>query len=150
MVNAPRGSGGEGRPTTLWSYAPNRRNRVSVETCGRPTCLVLIVSSPSAMRVPSAKKKRKRVALAVLFCPACEAVWQWRGPLPEGEVTCPSCRHNYDPKKGNVPEKGKFQCSCGQKDDIIASIRTLPQDQRLPIRPYAVQAYLPKAEEAEE
>ncbi|HLE63690.1 MAG TPA: hypothetical protein VI750_11140, partial [Pyrinomonadaceae bacterium] len=51
--------------------------------------------------------------------------------------------HKYDPKKGNVPKKGKFQCSCGQTDDIIASIRTLPHDKRLPVRPYAVQACLP-------
>jgi putative DNA methylase len=99
------------------------------------------------MQVPSATKQKKAVALAVLFCPACEAVWQWRGPLPEGEVTCPSCRYNYDLKKGSVPHKGKFQCSCGQTDDIIASIRTLAQDQRLPIRPYAVQAYLPLAQD---
>jgi putative DNA methylase len=85
---------------------------------------------------------RKSVPLTVLFCPACEAVWQWRGQLSEGEVACPSCRHNYDPKKGNVPQKGKFRCSCGQQDDIIAGIRTLPEDQRLPMRPYAVQAYI--------
>jgi len=39
-----------------------------------------------------------------------------------------------------MPKKGKFRCSCGQQDDIIASIRTLPQDQRLPVRPYALQA----------
>lgn len=146
MVNAPRGSGGEGRPTQLWTYAPepakSSERGVSPQTnleC--PHCRKVV-----RVQVPSAKKQTKPVHLTVLLCPNCEAVWQWRGPLPDGEVECPSCRHAYDPRKGNVPEKGKFQCVCGQKDDIIASIRTLPQDQRLPIRPYAIQAYLPPSE----
>jgi putative DNA methylase len=142
MVNSPRGSGGEGRPTNLWSYTPEppksrRRGAVSQTDVPCPHCQKTV-----RVQVPNATKQKKRVPLAVLFCPSCEAVWQWRGPLPEGEVACPSCQHNYDPKKGNVPQKGKFQCSCGQKDDIIASIRTLPKDQRLPVRPYAVQAYV--------
>jgi putative DNA methylase len=143
MVNSPRGSGGEGRPTTLWSYTPEppklkKRGDLQQTNVPCPHCQQTI-----RMQVPNLPKWKKRVALAVLLCPSCEAVWQWRGPLPEGEVSCPSCRYNYELKKGSVPEKGKFQCSCGQKDTIIASIRTLPQDQRLPIRPYAVQAYLP-------
>jgi putative DNA methylase len=142
MVNSPRGSGGDGRPTTLWSYAseprkPKKRDPWQTDVpC--PHCHETV-----RMQVPNLPKCKKRVALAVIFCPACEAVWQWRGPLPEEEISCPSCRHNYELKKGTVPEKGKFQCSCGQKDNIIASIRTLPQGQRLPIRPYAIQAYLP-------
>ena len=142
MVNAARGSGGEGRPTALWSYAPQppkprgRGNPWQTDVrC--PYCAQTV-----RMQVPSAKRQRKSVALTVLLCPACEGVWQWRGLIPDGEISCPSCRHSYDPKKGNVPEKGKFRCSCGQQDDIIASIRTLPQDQRLPVRPYALQAHL--------
>jgi hypothetical protein len=143
MVNSPRGSSGEGRPTTLWSYAPEppklkKRGDMGQTNVPCPHCQQTV-----RMQVPNLPKWKKRVALAVLFCPSCETVWQWRGPLPEGEVCCPSCRHNYELKKGTVREKGKFQCSCGQKDNIIASIRTLPQDQQLPIRPYAVQAYLP-------
>lgn len=146
MVNAPRGNGGEGRPTQLWTYAPEppkpRGRGAARQTDLRcPHCRQVV-----RVQVPSAKKQSKSVQLTVLLCPACEAVWQWRGPLPDAEVECPSCRHAYDPRKGNVPEKGKFQCSCGQKDDIIASIRTLPQDKRLPIRPYALQAYLPPTE----
>jgi hypothetical protein len=142
MINSPRGSGGEGRPTTLWSYAPEpptskKRGDLRQTDVPCPHCQQTV-----RMQVPNLPKWKKRVALAVLFCPACETVWQWRGPLPDGEVSCPSCRHSYELKKGTVPEKGKFQCPCGQKDNIIASIRTLPQDQRLPIRPYAVQAYL--------
>ena len=78
--------------------------------------------------------------LTVLLCPACEAVWQWRGELPEGEVQCPACCHAYDPRKGNVPDKGKFLCRCGNVDKIIESIRRLPKDRRLPVRPYAIQA----------
>lgn len=142
MVNSPRGSAGEGRPTTLWSYAPEppkprRRKDLSQTDVPCPHCRQSV-----RMQVPSATKQKKSVALTVLLCPTCEAVWQWRGPLPHGEVTCPNCRHSYDARKGNVPQKGKFRCACGQQDDIIASIRTLPQDQRLPVRPYAVQAYL--------
>jgi hypothetical protein len=142
MVNAPRGSGGEGRPTALWSYAPE-----PPKPRGRGTARQTDVRCPHChktvrVQVPSGLKEKKAVQLTVLLCPACEAVWQWRGPLPDGQVACPSCHHAYDPHKGNVPEKGEFQCACGQKDEIIASIRTMPQDQRLPIRPYAIQAYL--------
>ena len=137
MVSAPRGSAGEGRPTQAWSYAPHPgekiRARVACPHCG-------VVDQPSRKQRKPAKK---RVSLAVLFCPRCEAVWQWRGDLPDGELTCPACRHSYDPHKGNVPEKGKFLCRCGNKDKIIESIRRLPKDHRLPVRAYALQAYLP-------
>lgn len=151
MVNSSRGSGGEGRPSTLWTYAPEISKPKSKHadsyvglTC--PHCTKNI-----RVQVPWAKKKeRKKVQLSVLLCPSCEAVWQWRGPLPDGEVTCPSCNHTYDPKKGNVPEKGYFQCRCGNKDKIIESIRLLPQDRRLPVRPYALQAYVPSVEEADD
>ncbi len=142
MVNAPRGSGGEGRPASLWSYAheppkPRKRGNPWSTNVPCPHCRQSV-----RMQVPSARKERKSVSLTVLLCPACEAVWQWRGSLPDGPMDCPACHHSYDPQNGNVTDKGKFQCSCGQKDDIIASVRTLPQDQRLPVRPYAVQAYL--------
>ncbi len=143
MVNSSRGSGGEGRPKTPWTYAPEPPKPKSKHadihvglTC--PQC-----SKGVRVQVPwSAKKVRKKVQLTVLLCPACEAVWQWRGPLPDDEVTCPACSHSYDPKKGNVPEKGYFQCRCGNKDKIIESIRLLPQGKRLPVRPYALQAYV--------
>jgi adenine-specific DNA methylase len=136
MVSAPRGSAGEGRPTQAWSYAPHPgekiRARVACPHCG-------VVDQPGRKQRKPAKK---RVSLTVLFCPRCEAVWQWRGDLPDGDLTCPACRQSYDPHKGNVPEKGKFLCRCGNKDKIIESIRRLPKDQRLPLRPYALQAYL--------
>jgi putative DNA methylase len=149
MVNAPRGSGGEGRPTTRWSFAPEppkpRRRRDLWQTdvfC--PHCQKLI-----RMNVPSTRKPRKSVLLSVLLCPQCETVWQWRGPLPDEKIICPSCQHLYDPRVGTVVEESSessktvFQCGCGQRDQVIASLRTLPQGQRLSMRPYAIQAYIP-------
>lgn len=136
MVSAPRGSAGEGRPIQLWSYAPHPEKGIPAKVlcphCGE-------IGQPKRKQK---KPKRKRVPLTVLLCPKCEAVWQWRGELPEGEVKCPACGYAYDPLVGNIPAKGKFLCSCGNVDKIIESIRRLPQDQRLPVRPYAVQAYL--------
>ena len=55
----------------------------------------------------------------------------------------PLVQHAYDPGKGNVPKKGKFQCACGNRDAIIQSLRLLPEDQRLSVRPYAMLAHLP-------
>jgi len=136
MVKASRGSAGEGRPTQAWGYAPPPARKHGVVDVPCPHC-------GESGKFSAGKARRKKVALTVLLCPACEAVWQWRGELPEGEIQCPACRHLYDPRKGNVPEKGKFLCSCGNKDKIIESIRRLPKDQRLPVRPYAIQAYLP-------
>ena len=148
MVNSSRGSGGEGRLQTPWTYAPEPPKPTS-----KHADIHVALNCPNCKRdvrvqVPWSKKKaRKKVQLSVLLCPSCEAVWQWRGPLPEGEVTCPSCNHNYDPQKGNVPEKGYFECRCGNKDKIIESLRLLPKDQRLPVRPYALQAYIPPVPE---
>jgi putative DNA methylase len=144
MTNAPRGSAGEGRPTAAWLYAaepprPRRKRDLAYAQLDCPCC-----ASAVKLAVPSSRKKdRKKVPLTVLLCPACEAVWQWRGTLPDGLVSCPSCRHSYDPRSGNVPENGKFQCACGNRDSIIQSIRQLPKEKRLPVRPYAIQAYLP-------
>jgi len=148
MVNSSRGSGGEGRPNTAWIYAgeppkPKKKSNESLVTLDCPHC-----KKNFRARVPWDKKKaRKKVQLTVMLCPSCEALWQWRGPRPEGELSCPACNHNYDPSKGNQPEKGYFQCRCGNKDKIIESLRLLPQDRRMPVRPYALQAYLPPAEE---
>ncbi|MDI6755399.1 MAG: DNA methyltransferase [Thermodesulfobacteriota bacterium] len=145
MVNAARGSAGEGRPTQYWSYGPKSNGRQELINVVCPHC-----SRSGQPRLKEKKVKRKRVPLTVLLCPECEAVWQWRGALPEGEVKCPSCQHVYDPRKGNVPAKGKFLCKCGNVDKIIESIRRLPKDQRLPVRPYAIQAYLPTNSDDEE
>jgi uncharacterized Zn finger protein (UPF0148 family) len=138
MVNASRGSAGEGRPTQYWSYAPQSNGKQELINVVCPHC-----TRPGQPRPKGKKAKRKKVPLTALLCPECEAVWQWRGALPDGEVKCPSCQHVYDLRKGNVPAKGKFLCKCGNVDKIIESIRRLPKDQRLPVRPYAIQAYLP-------
>ena len=143
MANAPRGAGGEGRPTAAWSYArepekPRKKGQQTFAELDCPTC-----ANHFRLSVPWDKKReRKKVPLSVLLCPACEEVWQWRGPVPEGKMCCPACKHEYDPRIGNMPEKGIFQCYCGNRDKIIESLRLLPQDKRLPVRPYALQAYL--------
>jgi putative DNA methylase len=145
MISAPRGSAGEGRPTALWTYLPEpekpkRRHEPTPVSLNCPCC-----SERINVVVPwERRKERKKVLLTVLLCPACETVWQWRGPKPVGEITCPTCSHRYDPGKGNVPKekKGMFQCACGNKDQVIESLRLLPPNTRLPIRPYAIQSYL--------
>ena len=145
MVNSPRGSAGEGRSHQVWTYAPEPERP---KGRGRKDPTLAVVHCPRcnddvSLHVPwDQKKERKKVSLTVLLCPACEAVWQWRGILPEDAVSCPACGHDYDPHAGNVPAKGTFECSCGNRDKIIESIRRLPQNRRLPIRPYAIQAYL--------
>ncbi|MBI4455137.1 MAG: DUF1156 domain-containing protein [Acidobacteria bacterium] len=103
MINAPRGSSGEGRPSAAWSYAPIAKKPTKPFFVQCPHCQV-----KDHPRLSETKKLRKKVPLTVLLCPACEAVWQWRGSLPQGEIICPACKHNYDPLRGNVPEKGKF------------------------------------------
>ena len=150
MVNAPRGAAGEGRPTAAWTYAPEpekpkRRRESTTAELDCPCCAKRIT-----LAVPWEKKKeKKKVPLTVLLCPSCETVWQWRGPKPEGDVVCPSCSLRHDPYEGNVPEekKGMFQCICGNKDQVIESLRLLPQGKGLPVRPYAQQAYLPTGDD---
>ncbi|MDQ1240371.1 MAG: putative methylase, partial [Thermodesulfobacteriota bacterium] len=88
--------------------------------------------------------EKKKIALTVLLCPHCWAVWQYRGTLHE-QVTCPVCAGTYDPMKGNIPAKGKFECpSCGTRDNIINAIRKLPDDQLLQTAPYAIEGYCPE------
>ena len=145
MVNSSRGSAGEGRPHQVWTYAPEPEKP---KGRGRREPTPVSVHCPRCkddvrLHVPwDQKKERKKVPLTVLLCPACEAVWQWRGTLPDEAVSCPACGHGYDPHAGNLPAKGTFKCSCGNRDKIIESIRLLPQGRRLPVRPYAIQAHL--------
>jgi len=139
MMNAPRGSSGTGRPVSKWRYAPWNPKQNSIPMVDCPHC-----HKKGIPKLKGQKIERKKVPYTVLLCPACEAVWQWRGNVPDGEMACPACGHTYDPYKGNVPQKGKFLCPyCGNRDKIIESIRRLSQDRRLPIRPYALEAYLP-------
>ena len=95
-------------------------------------------------RVTTKKKKRKQVPLTVLLCPQTEDVFQWRGELaPDALVTSPA-GFTFNPHKAHVADKGRFVCPhCGNNDAIIESVRSLAQDQLLPIHPYALQAYAP-------
>jgi len=134
MVNSPGFSAGEGRSNTRWAYSSN--NKAECPWCGE---IVIPVSK-------SHKAKRKKVPLSVLYCPACEEVWQYRGELADN-VQCPSCSRHYNPIEGNMPEKGKFICrgSCGGNvDAVIAAIRTLSKDHLLPTRPYVIEGYCEK------
>ncbi len=134
MVNAAGYSAGEGRSNVRWAYS-------SEKTVRCPWCGEDVITKPR-----SHKKKRKKVPLSILHCPACEEVWQFRGELPDS-VACPSCKYTYDPNQGNLPDKGKFICrgSCGGNvDALITAIRTLPEDQLLPMRPYALEGYCSK------
>ncbi len=131
MVNAPKFSAGEGRTSARWAYS-------SAESVRCPWCEVIVKPTPSSLKL-----KRKKVPLSVLFCPQCEEVWQYRGPLGDS-VECPTCKHTYNPKEANIPDKGKFICrgTCnGNVDKIITAIRKLPEDQLLPIKPYGIEGY---------
>jgi 16S rRNA G966 N2-methylase RsmD len=95
-------------------------------------------------RLTAKKKKRKKVPLTVLLCPQTEDVFQWRGEIaPDAMVTSPA-GVTFNPHKAHVADKGRFVCPhCGNNDAIIASIRSLPKDQLLPIHAYGLQAYAP-------
>lgn len=140
QINSPTYSAGIGRTTARWAYSPGK-----VVQC--PWCREEVAARPSKK-----KPERKKVPLSVLLCPHCESVWQWRGGVPDS-VSCPVCRKDYNPLVGNVPGKGEYLCSCGNRDDIIRSIRRLPEDQLLPIHPYAIEGYCARCggdEEADE
>lgn len=127
MVSSPAYSAGLGRTTARWAFSSG--NSVSC-----PWCKQEVTAIPS-----KSKLERKKVPLTALLCPFCEAVWQWRGDLPD-DVDCPACHRSHKTRDGNTLEKGKFLCPvCGTKDAVIQSIRQLPEDQLLPVHPYAVQ-----------
>ena len=95
-------------------------------------------------RLTANKKKRKKVPLTVLLCPKTEDVFQWRGDLaPDAMVTSPA-EFTFNPHKAHVVDKGRFVCPhCGNNDAIIESIRSLPEEQLLPMHAYGLQAYSP-------
>ena len=130
LVNNADGAG-VGRSNKRWAFAV--REPVACPWCGESV----------KPRLPAGKAKpvRKKVPLTVLLCPHCQAVWQYRGTAPDS-VECPSCKHQYEPAKGNTPDTGKFVCPhCGKKDAVLSSIRSLPADQPLPVSMYAIQGY---------
>ncbi len=132
VVNNADGAG-VGRGNKRWAFAAE-------EPVGCPWCGQSVKPKLAAGKT---KAVRKKVPLTVLLCPHCQAVWQYRGTVPE-HVACPSCKHEYEPAKGNVPESGKFVCPhCGKKDAMLNSIRQLPEDQLLPMSMYAIQGWCP-------
>lgn len=135
MVNNSRDSAGDKRTNKRWTIYDSKNHSA---TC--PWCSHINKVGP----IVSVKKEKKKVPLTVLLCPHCYSVWQYRGTLPE-QVSCPVCSKDYLPNKGNVTEKGNYTCpSCGAKDKIINSIRSLPEDQLLPVKPYALEGYCPE------
>lgn len=60
------------------------------------------------------------------------------------------CRKDYRPLVANMPAKGEFQCSCGHRDDVIRSIRRLPEGHALPTHPYAIEGYCSRCATAED
>lgn len=157
MLHATGYSAGVGRTNTRWTYAHldgglyvcqgPRHNGQSAVKWGTlekgyvccPHCLETVRPQLTSM-----KKRRKKVPLTVLLCPKTEDVFQYRGELVDvTKVTSPT-GHTFDPHKGNVTEKGRFICPyCGNNDAIIASIRSLPSDERLPAHAYGLHAYAP-------
>ena len=131
-VNNPRDSAGEGRSNKRWALRDNITGKFICPWCSK---------DGEVKGIKSAKKPKKKVPLTILLCPHCEAVWQYRGSLPD-ELICPVCAKKYNPEKGNIPSKGDFICqACGTKDKTITSVRKLPQEQLLPTKPYAIQGY---------
>lgn len=131
MINAGKFSAGEGRTSARWAYS-------QIDNVVCPWCNNDVKPFPS-----KAKQSRKKVNLTVLNCSNCEEVWQLRGPLSE-TVECPTCKHSYNPKEGNIPNKGKFIChgTCqGNVDNIINAIRKHPANELLPVKPYAIEGY---------
>jgi len=56
-------------------------------------------------------------------------------------VTSPA-GNKFDPHLGNAREKGRFVCPhCGNNEAVIESVRSLPDDQLLPMHAYGLQAY---------
>jgi len=135
MVASGLDGAGETRANRRWAYAPAPDSRAREARVPCPWC-----NHTVAPILSQKKTERKKVKLSVLHCPHCAEVWQYRGTPPE-TVTCPACRKEYAWEKGNVPDKGKFVCACGNRDKIIQSIRKLPADQLLPMRMYALEGY---------
>jgi len=137
MINSTQHSAGKGRGNVRWVYG-QEKSKVECPWCSKTITPI----------VPGKKKDRKKIDLSVLYCPHCEEVWQYRGELKEAdEVTCPSCNSNYNPYEANIPSKGKYICrgTCnGNVDKIISAIRQLPENELLPLRPYAIEGYCEK------
>jgi adenine-specific DNA methylase len=135
MINHPRDAAGDRRSNKHWAAFDPVGHQVTCPWCSHRHPL---------QQIGKLKKEKKKIQLNVLLCPHCRAVWQYRGALPD-EVNCPVCAKGYEPKKGNLPEKGNFLClACGTKDRIINAIRSMSEDQLLPTAPYTIEGYCSK------
>ena len=135
MVNNPRDAAADRRANKRWAAFDPFAHQIICPWCSQ--------ASP-VQQFAKLKKERKKIQLTVLLCPHCRAVWQYRGTLPE-EVQCPVCAKGYNPKQGNLPERGSFVCpACGTKERIITAIRSMPENRLLPMSPYAIEGYCPK------
>ncbi len=128
ILENQKDSAGEKRGNIRWTSYDEFKSQSTCPWCNK-------FFEPKNIRDKTLKKQRKKVPLTSVLCPHCYSVWQMRGSLPEN-VDCPVCHTNYDPHEGNVVSNG-FVCRCGHKDTVINSIRKLPVDQLLPIKPYA-------------
>ncbi|MDY0168857.1 MAG: DNA methyltransferase [Thermoguttaceae bacterium] len=132
LVNNADGAG-VGRGNKRWAFA-------LAEPVGCPWCGE---SVKPKLAPGKTKAVRKKVPLTVLLCPHCQAIWQYRGTVPD-QVACPACKHEYEPRKGNAVGNGSFVCPhCGRKDKVLSSIRSLPDDQTLPTSMYAIHGWCP-------
>ncbi len=133
MINSGSDSAGEGRSNKRWAVWDKTNQNARC-----PWCNFTI----EILNLYDRKKDRKKVPLNVLLCPSCYSVWQYRGTLPE-TVTCPACRNEYDPSKGNLPNK-EYKCpTCGVTEAVIKAVRKLPGDELLPVKPYAIEGWCP-------
>jgi putative DNA methylase len=133
-VNNTKDSSGDKRANKRWSHLDAHTSQAVCPWCEKE-------NTPTGLS--TIKKEKKKVPLTVLLCPHCYAVWQYRGTLPD-DVSCPVCRKDYNPNKGNA-SKGDFVCaSCGTKDKIISSLRKVPDEVLLPTRLYALEGYCSK------
>jgi adenine-specific DNA methylase len=132
MVNNPRDSAGIERSNKRWAY---------YDPLSQSACCPWCSHTNKFANISVIKKDKKKVSFAVIYCPQCGSVFQYRGGLPDN-VNCPACTKAFDPNSGNMSEKGKFVCqTCGNKDAIINSIRKLPKNSLLPVRLYAIEGY---------
>jgi len=137
MVDNPQDAAGAGRGNKRWTYAA-----ASPARC--PWCREQVTPRPS-----ETKPLRKKVDLTVLLCPFCEAVWQYRGTVPES-VNCPVCKEEYsvaqERRVGYYDgDAKKFVCACGTKAGVLDSVRKwLREDELLPTRPYAIEGWCPR------
>jgi hypothetical protein len=142
MVNGLSESSGQGRSQRRWAAGVAEAAGVAGAaeaapvTC--PHCQALV-----APDVAGRATEIKKITISILYCPYCQEVWQYRGPLPEN-VRCPGCRSAYYPKKGNIQQPDWYQCPhCGTIDKISISLKELATEERFPVFPYAIEGFCP-------